>query len=70
MSEAVRRHLMPGMRTDTRMIVSDLGVDGPARGLPDPGQTAADPRPLFLRPSLCDRAADEKARTFSHGVSG
>jgi predicted NBD/HSP70 family sugar kinase len=32
-SEAVTRHLMPGMGPDTRIIVSDLGVDGPARGM-------------------------------------
>ena len=25
---------------------------------------------MFLRPNLCDRAAEEKASTFSHGVSG
>ena len=31
--EAVARHLMPGMRSDTRIIVSGLGIDGPARGM-------------------------------------
>ena len=32
--------------------------------------TGAESCPQFLRPNLWDRAADENASTFSHGVSG